>query len=74
MGVTGNGDYLSWVAQPSDKPDAWDVAVNQALRAPWYTFTGRLKRMTAQASSRPRRAPLVIKATAQAHQSSPCMP
>ncbi|MFE9722690.1 SMI1/KNR4 family protein [Streptomyces sp. NPDC005794] len=38
MGVTGNGDYLFWVTQPSDKPDAWDVAVNQALRAPWYTF------------------------------------
>ncbi|WP_327328996.1 Lsr2 family protein [Streptomyces sp. NBC_01208] len=41
-GVTGNGDYLFWVTQPSDKPDAWDVAVNQALRAPWYTFTGTL--------------------------------
>ncbi|MFD5875454.1 SMI1/KNR4 family protein [Streptomyces sp. NPDC060322] len=42
MGVTGNGDYLFWVTQPSDRPDAWDVAVNQALRAPWYTFAGTL--------------------------------
>ncbi|MFB8021584.1 SMI1/KNR4 family protein [Streptomyces rubiginosohelvolus] len=42
MGVTGNGDYIFWVTQPSDRPDAWDVAVNQALRAPWYTFAGTL--------------------------------
>lgn len=42
MGVTGNGDHLFWVTQPSNKPDGWDVAVNQALRAPCYTFTGTL--------------------------------
>ncbi|MFB7400639.1 hypothetical protein ACFCZR_10745 [Streptomyces rubiginosohelvolus] len=42
MGVTGNGGYIFWVTQPSDRPDAWDVAVNQALRAPWYTFAGTL--------------------------------
>ncbi|MFJ3692316.1 histone-like nucleoid-structuring protein Lsr2 [[Kitasatospora] papulosa] len=42
MGVTGNGDYLFWVTNPTDKPDTWTIAVNQALRAPWYTFTGNL--------------------------------
>ncbi|MFE4369812.1 histone-like nucleoid-structuring protein Lsr2 [Streptomyces sp. NPDC056835] len=42
MGVTANGDYLFWVTDPIDKPDTWTVAVNEALRAPWYTYSGTL--------------------------------
>ncbi|GGT26968.1 hypothetical protein GCM10010222_80950 [Streptomyces tanashiensis] len=42
MGVTGNGDYLFWVTQPADTPDQWTVAVNEALRAPWFTYNGSL--------------------------------
>ncbi|MEU2113867.1 histone-like nucleoid-structuring protein Lsr2 [Streptomyces sp. NPDC019507] len=40
MGVTGNGDYLFWVTQPSGAPDHWTIAVNEALRAPWFTYNG----------------------------------
>ncbi|MFG2815846.1 histone-like nucleoid-structuring protein Lsr2 [Streptomyces sp. NPDC048410] len=42
MGVTGNGDYLFWVTQPADTPDEWTVAVNEALRAPWFAYDGSL--------------------------------
>ncbi|MEU6170016.1 Lsr2 family DNA-binding protein [Streptomyces tanashiensis] len=42
MGVTGNGDYLFWVTQPADTPNEWTVAVNEALRAPWFTYKGSL--------------------------------
>ncbi|WP_030556731.1 MULTISPECIES: Lsr2 family DNA-binding protein [Streptomyces] len=42
MGVTGNGDYLFWVTQPAGTPDEWTVAVNEALRAPWYIYDGSL--------------------------------
>ncbi|MFE5594213.1 histone-like nucleoid-structuring protein Lsr2 [Streptomyces sp. NPDC056549] len=42
MGVTGNGDYLFWVTQTADTPDEWTVAVNEALRAPWFTYDGPL--------------------------------
>ncbi|MFJ3663008.1 hypothetical protein ACIPPM_21375 [Streptomyces sp. NPDC090119] len=42
MGVTGNGDYLFWVTQPADTPDEWTVAVNETLRAPWFTYDGSL--------------------------------
>ncbi|MFG2899775.1 histone-like nucleoid-structuring protein Lsr2 [Streptomyces zaomyceticus] len=42
MGVTDNGDYLFWVTQPSDDPDRWTVAVNEALRAPWFSYNGSL--------------------------------
>ncbi|GEB57186.1 Lsr2 family DNA-binding protein [Streptomyces gardneri] len=42
MGVTGNGDYLFWVTQPASAPDEWTVAVNEALRAPWFTYNGSL--------------------------------
>ncbi|MFD9034154.1 histone-like nucleoid-structuring protein Lsr2 [Streptomyces sp. NPDC059567] len=42
MGVTGNGDYLFWITQPSSAPDDWTVTVNEALRAPWFTYNGTL--------------------------------
>ncbi|WP_330334492.1 Lsr2 family protein [Streptomyces sp. NBC_00536] len=42
MGTTANGDYLFWVTQPDTTPDAWAVAVNEALRAPWFTYPGTL--------------------------------
>lgn len=42
MGVTANGDYLFWATEPTDEPDTWTVAVNEALRAPWYTYAGTL--------------------------------
>ncbi|MFD7026430.1 histone-like nucleoid-structuring protein Lsr2 [Streptomyces sp. NPDC059917] len=42
MGSTANGDYLFWVTQPDGVPDAWAVAVNEALRAPWFTYPGTL--------------------------------
>lgn len=42
MGVTGNGDHLFWVTQPAGTPDEWTVAVNEALRAPWFTYNGPL--------------------------------
>ncbi|MEV4943848.1 Lsr2 family DNA-binding protein [Streptomyces zaomyceticus] len=42
MGVTDNGDYLFWVTQPAETPDQWTVAVNEALRAPWFSYTGSL--------------------------------
>ncbi|MFD9407114.1 histone-like nucleoid-structuring protein Lsr2 [Streptomyces sp. NPDC059989] len=42
MGVTGNGDYLFWVTRPEDKPEEWKVAVNEALRRPWFTYDGSL--------------------------------
>ncbi|MFF4855409.1 histone-like nucleoid-structuring protein Lsr2 [Streptomyces rubiginosohelvolus] len=58
MGVTGNGDHIFWVTQPSDRPDAWDVAVNQALRAPWYTFAGTLTEFLLAVVSGTTRVPL----------------
>ncbi|MBC9714737.1 Lsr2 family protein [Streptomyces sp. TRM66268-LWL] len=42
MAVTGNGDYLFWVAQPSDCPEDWTVAVNSRLEREWFPFDGGL--------------------------------
>ncbi|MFB6559631.1 histone-like nucleoid-structuring protein Lsr2 [Streptomyces sp. NPDC056400] len=42
MGVTGNTDYLFWVTEPADTPQTWKVAVNEALRQPWFTHDGTL--------------------------------
>lgn len=42
MGVTDNGNYLFWVTDPEDRPDAWRVAVNEARGPKWYTHHGNL--------------------------------
>ena len=42
MGVTDNGNYLCWVTDPEDRPDAWRVAVNEARGPQWYTHDGNL--------------------------------
>lgn len=50
-GVTDNGEYLFWVTDPADDPDAWRIAVNQARGPGWYTFDGGLVAFLAAAFS-----------------------
>ncbi|MEU1800422.1 histone-like nucleoid-structuring protein Lsr2 [Streptomyces sp. NPDC019937] len=42
MGVTDNGNYLFWIADPNDAPDAWRIAVNEARGPRWFTFDGTI--------------------------------
>lgn len=42
MGVTDNGNHLFWVTDPEDRPDSWQVAVNEARGPEWYTHEGNL--------------------------------
>lgn len=41
-GVTDNGEYLFWITEPTEDPDHWRVAVNEARGPRWYTFDGCL--------------------------------
>ncbi|WP_063063506.1 Lsr2 family DNA-binding protein [Nocardia violaceofusca] len=41
-GVTDNGEYLFWIAEPADDPDHWRLAINEARGPRWYTFDGSL--------------------------------
>jgi hypothetical protein len=41
-GVTHNGEHVFWVTEPSNHPDSWRVAVNEARGPDWYTFDGGL--------------------------------
>ncbi|MFF3842521.1 histone-like nucleoid-structuring protein Lsr2 [Streptomyces sp. NPDC001930] len=61
MGVTGNGDYLFWVTQPAGTPEEWNVAVNEALRAPWFTYIGSLTEFLVTALSGTTRIPMFPK-------------
>jgi hypothetical protein len=40
MGVTDNGDYLFWITDPQDAPNAWRIAVNEPRGPRWFTFDG----------------------------------
>ncbi|MFE0699712.1 hypothetical protein [Streptomyces sp. NPDC058872] len=42
MGVTDNGEYLFWIAEPADAPEKWTIAANQARGPRWYTYGGGL--------------------------------
>ncbi|MGW6905841.1 Lsr2 family DNA-binding protein [Streptomyces sp. NPDC054940] len=42
MGSTDNGEYLFWIRGPSEDPDAWRIAVNEARGPRWFTFDGTL--------------------------------
>nr|WP_284060183.1 histone-like nucleoid-structuring protein Lsr2 [Streptomyces sp. AS02] len=42
MGVTENGEYLFWITSPSEDPDRWRIAVNEARGPRWFTFDGSL--------------------------------
>ncbi|MEU2510139.1 SMI1/KNR4 family protein [Streptomyces sp. NPDC007863] len=61
MGVTGNGGYLFWITQPADTPDEWTIAVNEALRAPWFTYNGSLTAFLVSVLSRTTRVPMFPK-------------
>ncbi|MGW8359051.1 SMI1/KNR4 family protein [Streptomyces wedmorensis] len=39
MGVTGNGDYLFWITQPSDTPDEWTIASTRLCTRPGSSTT-----------------------------------
>ncbi|WP_406150956.1 SMI1/KNR4 family protein [Streptomyces sp. NBC_01012] len=40
--VTGNGEYLFWITDPSGDPDRWRIAVNEARGPGWFTYDGTL--------------------------------
>ncbi|WP_406134280.1 histone-like nucleoid-structuring protein Lsr2 [Streptomyces zaomyceticus] len=61
MGVTDNGDHLFWVTQPADAPDQWAIAVNEALRAPWFTYNGSLTEFLVSVLSGTTRVPMFPK-------------
>lgn len=61
LGVTGNGDYLFWVTLPAGAPDAWTVTVNEALRAPWFSYDGSLAEFLVSVLSGTTRVPLFPK-------------
>ncbi|ELS58532.1 Lsr2 family DNA-binding protein [Streptomyces viridochromogenes] len=42
MGSTDNGEYLFWITSPSNAPDRWRIAVNEARGPRWFTFDGTL--------------------------------
>ncbi|WP_328859341.1 Lsr2 family DNA-binding protein [Streptomyces sp. NBC_00306] len=58
MGVTGNSDYLFWATQPWDVPDEWTIAVNEALRAPWFTYNGTVSEFLVDVLSANVRVPM----------------
>ncbi|MGW9033762.1 hypothetical protein ACWGQ4_02320 [Streptomyces sp. NPDC055721] len=42
MGVTDNGEYLFWVTEPTNAPEKWTIAANEARGPQWYTYNGGL--------------------------------
>ena len=42
MGSTDNGEYLFWVTEPSESPNSWRIAINEARGSRWFTFDGTL--------------------------------
>ncbi len=42
MGGTDNGEYLFWVTEPSEAPNSWRIAINEARGPRWFTFDGNL--------------------------------
>ncbi|MEU4730799.1 histone-like nucleoid-structuring protein Lsr2 [Streptomyces sp. NPDC023588] len=42
LGSTDNGEYLFWITEPEDSPDAWRIAVNEARGPQWFTYDGTL--------------------------------
>lgn len=71
MGVTGNGDYLFWVTQPSGAPDHWTIAVNEALRAPWFTYNGTVTEFLVDVLSATVRIPMFPQTFSTAASPSP---
>jgi len=42
VGSTDNGEYLFWVTEPSEVPNSWWIAINEARGPRWFTFEGTL--------------------------------
>ncbi|URN15916.1 MULTISPECIES: Lsr2 family DNA-binding protein [Streptomyces] len=42
IGSTDNGEYIFWITEPKNDPDAWRVAVNEARGPRWYLHDGTL--------------------------------
>lgn len=40
IGSTDNGEYLFWITDPPEAPDAWRITVNEARGPRWFTFEG----------------------------------
>ncbi|MFI1834169.1 Lsr2 family DNA-binding protein [Streptomyces olivaceoviridis] len=50
-GATDNGEYLFWVTDPREDPDAWTIAVNEARGPRWFTYDGTLTQFLASVFS-----------------------
>ncbi|MFI9046066.1 histone-like nucleoid-structuring protein Lsr2 [Streptomyces sp. NPDC053427] len=42
VAVTGNGEYVFWVAEPEINPNLWKIAINEASGDDWFAFDGTI--------------------------------